>query len=52
MVTVKAMEESAAKVEDSQGQAYLLPYSQFHQWRKVIRRSVYDRLIDDSDDTV
>jgi hypothetical protein len=52
MVEIKATEETAAKVEDSEGNTYLLPYAQFHQWRKVVRRSVYERLVDDSEDSV
>jgi hypothetical protein len=51
-VHVKALEEAAAIVEDMAGRTYLLPYVQFHKWRRVERKSVYERLVDDPDDPV
>ena len=51
-VHVKVLEEAAAIVEDGAGRTYLLPYVQFHKWRKVERKSVYERLVDDPEDPV
>jgi hypothetical protein len=52
IVHVKTLDEAAAVVEDGQGRTYLLPYVQFHRWRKIERRSIYERLVDDPDDSV
>jgi len=51
-VYVKTLDETAAVVEDKAGRNYLLPYVQFHRWRKIERKSVYERLVDDPNDPV
>lgn len=51
-VYIKSVEETAAIVEATTGLTYLLPYAHFHKWRRVSRKSVYERLVDDPDDPV
>lgn len=52
-VHIKTVEETAAIVESTGGGlTYLLPYVHFDKWRKVERKSVYERLVDDPDDSV
>lgn len=41
----------AATVSDSSSQ-FLCPYGQFSKWRKIVRRSIYERLVEESDDSV
>lgn len=52
VIKIKTLEETAARIEDSTGRTYLLPYAQLHQWRRIDRKSVYERLMDDDDDPV
>jgi hypothetical protein len=52
IVWIDEIEEGAALVHDQQGHRYMLPYAQFKLWKKIERRSAYDRLVDETDDSM
>lgn len=47
LVTVVELFDDAANVRSTDGVVYLLPYRQFPRWKKVERKSIYDRLNED-----
>jgi len=47
VIRVVALEERGALVQGASGAKYLLPYHQFARWKKIERRTVYDRLVED-----
>lgn len=46
-VTIVELEDQGAIVQATTGSTYLLPYKQFNRWKKIERRSIYDRLMDE-----
>lgn len=49
VVRVVYLDEQGATVQSTTGARYLLPYKQFSRWKKIERKSVYDRLVEDDD---